>query len=148
MRKKDKTLATEPVSRKDAISIATIRALRSRIDDLLLVKPDGSLSILTYGMLEVPLKLSEIVSVTALKDSVNSSVTLRFQDKSTTRVTLNYWPSNFVVEQCLLILALVLPMDEFFLLHRMFLSRWATRKFVQGEESFELLRIAIFDFLG
>lgn len=148
VKQSNRTLATEAVTHLSATSIAPVRSLRAKIDDLLLLKSDGGLSILTYGMLEMPLKVEHVPRILSLKDAVESSVTLCLSDRSTVRATLNHWPLSHLTEQCLLILAMVLPTDAFFLLHHAFLLKWSARRFIQGEQTFEVLCDALFDCLG
>ena len=76
IKKHDKTLAIEAPTNLSAISVAPLRSLRARIDDLLVLKVDGSLSILTYGMLEMPLKIEnsgDITNSTELREAVEKS---------------------------------------------------------------------------
>ena len=60
-----------------AISIAPVRALRANISDLLVVKPDNSLLLLTHGLHEIPLSLrnpNAFGGVLSVKDGVETSV--------------------------------------------------------------------------
>lgn len=148
IKKSDKTVRAEAPVHLSAVSVAPVRALRAKIDDLLLLKPDGSLHILTYGLLVMPLQLESPTKIVSLKDAVESSVTFCLDDRRTIRAALSYWPTSHLAEQCFQILAMVLPTDAFFSLHHAFLLRWSAKRFVQSEQTFDLLRDTVFDYLG
>lgn len=141
--------AEEPIC-LSAVSAAPIRALRFRIQDLLVLEPDGSLILLTHGTEVVPLRIegahaSQIVS---LKDPLDSSVTVCYQDGTSARTTIKLTPRGSLTVQVLQILSTVLPRDEFFSVHHDFLLRWARTGFNQTDEvSFPALRSAIYAFL-
>ena len=115
-----------------AISIAPVRALRANISDLLVVKPDNSLLLLTHGLHEIPLSLrnpNAFGGVLSVKDGVETSVSLQFANKSTTRMTINLVPKDTLTHQALLLLSLSLPGDFFFAFHYRFLLKWSLKNY-------------------
>jgi anaphase-promoting complex subunit 1 len=143
-------VAEEPV-RISAISAAPIHAVRWHLADLLIVKPSGSLSILAHGIREIPLRLegSQYPSnIHLLKDSIHSSVTLCSRDGSQTRVAIKMSPQGDLTHSLLRVMSSVLPADEFFILHHLFLLQWSQVGFNGGDlATFDALRSAIYSFL-
>ncbi|KAI0688498.1 hypothetical protein BC835DRAFT_1284508 [Cytidiella melzeri] len=148
LKTKEKRVVTDAVVQIPAISAASLKILRPGIEDLLIVKPDRTLAILTYGLHELPLQVHTGGEAVGLKAAVESSVSIRWKDQEASRTTVNLLPAVPHVQQLLLLLAMVLPLAEFFSLHHTFLLKWSVRKFSQDEEAFEDLCSAIFDFLG
>ena len=139
------------VFRLPAVSIAHVRGVRFRIYDLLVLKPDGSFSLLTHGKREMPLQLQGEVprSVMTLESPVDSSVTLRCRTDPHTRLTLRLSPKGGLMSQCLLTMSMVLPADEFFSLHHRFLLEWSSVSFSQSSDtSFKAFCSAIYIYLG
>ena len=97
-------IALSPSIRLNALAIAPVRAIRHNVFDLLQVKSDGSLSLLTHGIYELPIRLKgtagarvavpEAGQILSLKDGIESSVTLCLRGGTSTRLTLNLYPSD------------------------------------------------------
>ncbi|KIP09445.1 hypothetical protein PHLGIDRAFT_102877 [Phlebiopsis gigantea 11061_1 CR5-6] len=139
------------VFRLPAVSIAPIRIVRFRIYDLLIIKPNGSFSLLTHGTREMPLRLQGEVpqTVVSLENPVDSSVTLRRPGDSHLRTTLRLSPKGVLTSQCLQTMAMVLPVDEIFTLHHRFLLEWSATSFSQSDDtSFKAFCSAIYSYLG
>ncbi|KAI0087606.1 hypothetical protein BDY19DRAFT_1058080 [Irpex rosettiformis] len=146
---KEKRVVAEAPVQVIAVSVAAMKILRPGIDDLLLVKPDGTLAVLSYGYHEFPLDAQMTGAISGLKAGVESSVALsRRHVLESTRVTINLLPIIPHVQQVLLTLAMVLPLTEFSVLHHRFLSRWSTRRYAQDEETLDDICGAIVGFLG
>lgn len=115
-----------------AISIAAVRVCRFNVHDLLLIKPNHSLVLLTHGLREIPVQLRTpgvLNGVLALKDGVKSSVTVSFVNGSTTRITVDLTPKDKLTQEALLLLSLTLPADLFFTLHHKFLHNWSLKDY-------------------
>lgn len=129
----------------DAVSVASIRATRREIGDMLVVKSDGSVSIFMHGLQEVPLQLRLaqprnldsasrpadvlIRSVISTKWTCVSSVTLTCNGGESYRGCFDMLPRDPLVYQALRVLALVLPKEEAFDVHRKFLQTWSPHHF-------------------
>ncbi|KAF5392460.1 hypothetical protein D9757_002247 [Collybiopsis confluens] len=145
-----------PLRKITAVSTAVVKGMRAGIWDLLLVKPGGALSLLTHGMYEIaltpvlpklessndgdtmfgvegsgPLSTSTSPHIVSVSSEVSSVALVAFlmSDGSTTYATSNYLPTNLLTIQALQVLALCLPPDVCFLLHRRFLQNWARENF-------------------
>ncbi|EGN94861.1 hypothetical protein SERLA73DRAFT_114320 [Serpula lacrymans var. lacrymans S7.3] len=135
-------------------SITSIIATRANTWDLLTVKSDHTLSILTHGLFEVPLQLqlppsdadlgqthmtpSVLESVAAVKDACLSSVTVMLQGGEIFRTRVCLIPNDQLVNQCLQTLALVLPAELSFNLHHTFLKVWSSER-LRAYENTEFL---------
>ncbi len=150
------TLGIEPCMCLSATSVAPIKATRPTVLDLLVLKADGSLGLLTHGLSELPLTLVSPHAETApipsdillLKDPLETSVTLCFNDKKTARISLSLAPTFHLTRQCLHMFAMVLPPEPSFQFHYLFLLRWSDKGFVNSSASFDALREATYDILG
>ena len=132
-----------------------MRIMRSNVDDLLVVEPNGTLTVLTHGLREYnastvgitgivphivprpPVGAMEVDSsstpiltnrVVALKDPIHSAVTIELLDGSKSRVSIDFTPKDLLTKQCLEVLALTLPADWYFGLHLTFTDAWRTRR--------------------
>ena len=155
-------MGIQPLMRLPALAVTTIRATRDFIADLLLLKPDGNLSLLIHGTFELPLSLRLPVlregrfingpdksHVVGLAHPVYSSVSLQLSDGTTVRVSLDLIPRDHLVSDCLLMLSFVLPPDMFFALHRDFIAKWAEKdySFIIGAE-FKIFETSLLQTLG
>jgi anaphase-promoting complex subunit 1 len=145
---KNKEGASRQPIKLRAISVAAMKILRTGIQDILIVKPDGTLAIIAYSLRELPLLAETKGKITGLEAAVESSVTMRAEGQSPIRVTVNLVPAASYVQQMLSLLATVLPELEFYTLHHAFLLKWSARQFSQDENTFEDLCSAILGFLG
>lgn len=150
-------LKLSPCMRLNALAVAPVKALRFNVYDLLVLKTDGSLSILTHGVSELPLRLRPVGTLSAppasnelvsLKDGLESSVTLCLTEERSIRISLDMSPAPGLTQECLLMLAMVLPKDVFFWFHHRFLLAWSEFDFVNGPPSFTALRQTIYKTLG
>ena len=145
----------EPCMRLSATSIAPIKATRPSVLDLLVLKPDGSLGLLTHGPSELPLALvpscpgaqPACTEILTLKDPLESSVTLCLRNGAATRISLDLFPTFHLTRQCLLMSSMILTPDIFFKFHHLFLLRWSKKGFTNGMTSFDALREAIYELL-
>lgn len=134
-----------------AISAVTIKSTRELMCDLLVVKPDHQMVILTHGIRELPVEVhvpSSGVShddvsmdidighlhidhggIVSVEDSVDSSATVHFEDGWCSRATFNLMPLDELTYQSLLIMSHTLPADVCFELHKTFIQIWSTRSF-------------------
>jgi anaphase-promoting complex subunit 1 len=147
-------LKAAPLSQMSSISAISMRATRDSIWDLLVVKPDHSLTILSHGLREIPLEIQRESStntfddtvmevdadlsgdifsipiilhkaVISVQDAVFSSCTLVFDDGSKSRTTIDLVPQDALTCQSLQVLALTLPPEHSFALHAAFLKLWS-----------------------
>lgn len=141
-RQDDGTLKVDPMSTLPALSVAPIRATRLTVLDLLLVKPNNTLVLLTHGLREIRLKPEiplevkgdlmsidgfpsrEIVSVS---DPCGSSISAVFGDGSSARASINLAPQDDLTHRCFQILAMALPTELAFSLRLKFLHLWSER---------------------
>ncbi|KAG6853861.1 hypothetical protein C0991_000622 [Blastosporella zonata] len=142
----DNTLKAIPLTHIPAISVASLRATRDNIWDLLVVKPDHQLAIRTHGIHELPIELCtsspsidnsslridprrtppiDHGPIIAVHSGYFSTAVVTFFDGWKERVTIDLVPHDSLVSQCMQILSLSLPSDYMFALHSMFLHRWS-----------------------
>ncbi|EMD33332.1 hypothetical protein CERSUDRAFT_142277 [Gelatoporia subvermispora B] len=147
----DEGLRITPLATQSAKAVVSVRATRFTVYDLLVLRQNGTLHILTHGLKELPIALERPRSidsrsspsietdhslrpiltpgeVVGLKDAVESSLTLRLSDGSEARSSLNLIPQDDLTLQCILMLTLILPADEAFALHERFLRSWCALK--------------------
>jgi anaphase-promoting complex subunit 1 len=166
-------LKVAPLSQMSAISAISIRATRDNVWDLLVVKPDHSLCILSHGLREIPLSIQRdtptdtfddtgmevdadlgggVVSapvilhkaVVAVQDAVFSSCTLVFDNCSKSRTTIDLVPQDALTCQSLQVLALTLPADHSFALHAAFLKLWSLHGLItSADDQFEYFNAAL-----
>ncbi|EPQ55810.1 hypothetical protein GLOTRDRAFT_138586 [Gloeophyllum trabeum ATCC 11539] len=156
--------------RTKGISIASILATRAEVLDLLVLKSDNQLTLLTHGVHEVAIRVTDPLfdnlamnmspppgppsappgrKIVSLRDSVISSVELLFDDQSAARVTIRLYPNDTLTKLCLKTLTLTLPVDYTFALHRRFLQNWSTRGFSSSDDTeFECFVEALFVTFG
>ncbi|TCD69009.1 Anaphase-promoting complex subunit 1 [Steccherinum ochraceum] len=156
-RNENKMATVQLHSRSRAIAIATVQTNHLGPPEMLVVRPDHTLTLMMHGTYELPLHFANSFPaqaikagavVTSLVNAWGSSVTLGFQNGTSGRLSLGFRTMNLLTDQCLCILALVLPSDFFFALHARYLHRWSQHLFAQSEESFEALMAALYDVLG
>jgi len=141
----DGRMKAEPKKTLPAISITPIHATRPNIWDLLVVKPNREISIMTHGIYELPVTFAlqgsihpntvptpnphgRIASVT--NDSGCSMfTTFTFDDGWSCHDIVDLFPQDLLTQQALQILAHSLPPDLAFKLHRLFYLAWAQKSF-------------------
>ncbi|KAI0074880.1 hypothetical protein K474DRAFT_1600790 [Panus rudis PR-1116 ss-1] len=166
MVKRESRVVTNLHARLTASSVAAVRITRGFIYDLLLLRPDKTLTVLTHGIREVPIHITNIPDVnqddidvfmpppslpsviSSLKNATTNSVTLSFAHNRETRVTFDLLPRDILTKQCLIMLAMILPDQIFFDIHREFLFRWSKIEYSpDGDDQFEVLTNTILDAL-
>lgn len=134
----DNMMRVKPHSRMPGISAISIRATRFNVWDLLVVKPQGTLALLTHGIREIPIEVTHSPGiknvatvdhgrVVAVQDSALSSTTFVFQDGYKARANIELYPRDTLTTECLLLLALTITPEASFTLHRKFIQKWAKR---------------------
>ncbi|KAJ7055665.1 hypothetical protein C8F01DRAFT_1319594 [Mycena amicta] len=114
----DDALEVKHVWDVPALAAVALRITRPNVWDLLVLKPDHQLVVLTHGMRELPIQLQ-------VKDS-HPTTTMHVDPPPSTirreyRLCLDLPPTDLLVNQTLQILALMIPGDVFFELHQTFL---------------------------
>lgn len=139
----DNLLKVIPVSEFPAIAVASLRMTRNNVWDLLILKPDHHLAILTHGTYELPLQFKNTTfedytcvnvasspghgKVVSLQAGSFSSVVVGFEDGWNESTVIDLVPQDDLTCRSLQILALTLPSDIFFALHQLFLEIWSSR---------------------
>jgi anaphase-promoting complex subunit 1 len=141
-----------PLSQTSAISIASLRATRDTIYDLLVLKPDNRLVLFAQGLHELrieaksePKKKDGIETgagydsqptasvldrkIVSLRDPVRSSVVLAFADDSESCTFLDFVPKDPLTLRALYCLSAPMSADAFFALHGTFLTLWSASGF-------------------
>ncbi|KAI0633465.1 hypothetical protein C8Q77DRAFT_789189 [Trametes polyzona] len=128
-------LRVRPKSHIPASAISPIIATRDGIADLLILRPNGSVSLLTHGTCELSLdvKLPDAPEadsvhpprVVGFSHALRNAVSLVLADGSSVRVSLDLTLQDLLVKDILYMLALTLPADMFFALHRSLLLKWS-----------------------
>lgn len=150
----DRSMLVTPLHEFSALSTTSLRATRATVWDLLVVKPDGQLSLMTHGLCEIPVQvcdplersLDTVVLDThvsslnlrhgpfiAASDSLWGTTTLTYQDGSRTQVTFDLSPLDRLVVDCFHLLALILPTEVTFPIHRLFLENWSAKAWSTSE---------------
>ncbi|KAF9073847.1 hypothetical protein BDP27DRAFT_1215348 [Rhodocollybia butyracea] len=145
-----------------AVASAIFRGTRFNIWDLIVVKPDGKLSLFTHGTYEIalsavvpndpytypPKPTPEVVSIVSEACTPDLTAFL-MSDGRTTYTASNYYALDTLTAHALQVLALCLPSDTCFLLHRHFLQNWAWQSFnvIHGVE-FECFTAALYAVFG
>ncbi|OSD04091.1 hypothetical protein PYCCODRAFT_1364791 [Trametes coccinea BRFM310] len=140
-------LRIQPLAPMRARAVSAISATRDRILDLLVLKPDGSLTLLTHGIYELPLnvqlparatlaqaaQLSQERQIVGFSHPLKSAVTLELSDGASCRISLDLTSQDNLVKELLLMLALTLPAEPFFNLHATLLRKWAATGYSYAE---------------
>ncbi|KAF9219333.1 hypothetical protein BS17DRAFT_740882 [Gyrodon lividus] len=140
-----KTVLCTYLTTIDAVSVVPVGATRKEIWDLLAVKADGTVSIFTHGLRELPIHLRlaqawnanetgtpstvPITDVTSVKWGCVSSVALLCAGGEEYRGKFDMIPRDRLVNQALQALSLIVPIKEAFDLHRCFLEAWSQHYF-------------------
>jgi anaphase-promoting complex subunit 1 len=150
-----------------ALAIVNVRALRPESNDLLVLRPDHSLFLMSgfeyYGVAvardlsnhESPLHLvwagdegqQGVLKVETLHQAVGSQVTL-VADSKIYSVSFNLAPSNVLTSNVLDVLRYALPPDKWNLVRRRQLSLWMSKGSPKGVTELDCLWTALFEFLG
>ena len=150
-----------------ATSVAPVRSTRPTVKDLLLVKPDGSLSILTHGMRQISIKPCEKSTQWAtyeMKVDVGSRSTspkvARVEERTESCATfvtesgenmygsIAFSPPDILVHRCFEVLAMALPPEFTFAIRLEFLHLWHEQGlFTIGDTVLICFRRALFKVL-
>lgn len=141
----NKTVACSYLTTIDAVSVVPVGATRKEIWDLLAVKSDGSMTIFTHGLQQLPIVLGSpqpgnagsaernvpipITGITSIKSACVSSVTLLCAGGETYRGKFDMLPRDRLVNQALQVLSLIIPTKDAFTMHLEFLRTWSLRNF-------------------
>ncbi|PFH49996.1 hypothetical protein AMATHDRAFT_62013 [Amanita thiersii Skay4041] len=133
---KDKTLKVQQLEDrlKSVVSATHLRATRYYVWDLLIVKPDNTLMVLTHGTCQVPISLQEVRKtadsvvdhgkIVKVQNTCMSTVIVTYEDGYKSRATIDLAPRDLLTSSCLQILTMTLPSEIGFILHRNFLEQW------------------------
>ncbi|KAF8990247.1 hypothetical protein BDQ17DRAFT_1372131 [Cyathus striatus] len=155
----DKKMKVGPEPSFPGISATSVCATRGSFRDLLLIKPDGRLSLLVHGICEVPVVLKEALShgmrpqnvdsrhsrVVCVEESHSSTVTLAYEDGRRAVASFDLSPTDQLTKDCLQALSAVLPGSIMFPLHMLFLEYWSKHNFSTADVTeFECFRRALY----
>lgn len=153
----DRTMEVTPTIEMPALSATSLRATRGNVWDLLVVKPFGLLTVFTHGLNEIPVQVQDSdkasgeglememymdVSIDYLghhgqivsaSESQWGTTTLAYEDGYKTSVTFDIFPEDKLVIECFQLLALILPTEITFEIHRLFLEKWSSRAWSTAE---------------
>ncbi|KAI0829732.1 hypothetical protein BC628DRAFT_1408561 [Trametes gibbosa] len=147
-------------SRMEARAISSVTATREKVADLLLLKPDGSLSLLTHGTRELPLVLQlpailandeprQELRIYGFSHALANAVSLTLSNGSALRVSLDLTMQDSLVKDILYMLALTIPPEPFFALHHSLLARWSQTAYSTAEGiELELFQEALWEILA
>ncbi|KDR78406.1 hypothetical protein GALMADRAFT_224779 [Galerina marginata CBS 339.88] len=144
----DRTMEVTPMTEIPALSATSLRATRGNVWDLLVVKPFGQLVIFTHGLCEIPVEIqqqkyntpkdghnmdvdtsgidpSNHGQIIFAQDSQWGTTTLVHEDGWKSRVTFDIFPQDKLVIEAFQLLALIMPNDITFNIHRLFLEKWS-----------------------
>ncbi|THH30259.1 hypothetical protein EUX98_g3917 [Antrodiella citrinella] len=152
----NKMVSVQVHSRLKALSFAPILATRYTASDLVILKPNLTLSLLMQGTRELPImlhysaadaRLGDSFKVVSLRDGFGDTLTVCLQSGVHQRITLDLKPRHLLTDQCLTMMALLLPSDAFFALHVRFLQKWAHRGYKQTPNAFAAFVAALYEIL-
>lgn len=151
-----------------ATSVAPVRSTRPTVKDLLLVKPDGSLGILTHGMRQINIqpyagnaqRASHEMPVEVESRSTTNLKVVRVEERTESRATfvtesgekmygsLAFSSPDILVHRCFEVLAMSLPSELTFTIRLEFLHLWHEQGlFTIGDTVFVCFRRALFNVL-
>ncbi|KAF8515724.1 hypothetical protein BU17DRAFT_51474 [Hysterangium stoloniferum] len=133
------TLRLYPPMHIPALSAVAVSALRSTILDLLIVKPDNTLAIFTHGTRLADDGASDISmrslvdkeKIVKLSEPLHASVTVHFEDGSTTRTKMECVPHDQLTGKCFWVLSFALMGQRAFDLQRLWLAKWSAVEAVE-----------------
>ncbi|KAF4611458.1 hypothetical protein D9613_003815 [Agrocybe pediades] len=151
----DRSSEVRPVAEIPALSATSIRATRGNVWDLLVVKPFGQLSLFTHGVREIPIDIRNghsalnLGPVDRVQDTKWGTTTLVYQNGQLSQVTFDIFPQDKLVIECFQLIALILPADTAFEIHRLFLDLWSTQAWATSENvEFQCLSSALYTVFG
>jgi anaphase-promoting complex subunit 1 len=159
----DDMMKADQISQFPAIATVSIRATREWVWDLLVLKPDHRLILLTHGLREVPIEVVENQASPADSSGMDididgntnpivhmsrvamCSVAVTFANGRKARLDLSLNPNDLLTVECLAVFAQCLTADASFILHYAFLDRWSQRGLSSVEDvQFSCLTDAIY----
>ena len=151
-----------------ATSVAPVRSTRPTVNDLLLVKPDGSLGILTHGMRQINIQPCagnkqhapyEMLTDPCPRSTAKLKV-VRVEERTESRATfvtesgekmygsLTFSSPDILVHRCFEVLAMALPSELTFAIRLEFLHLWHEQGlFTIGDTVLVCFRRALFNTL-
>lgn len=142
----DRTTQVTPLAEMHALSAASVRATRANVWDLLVVKPEGELSLIVQDLRQIPVHLHSSPELSATNTEVDMSVdhhdhgmissvsdafwgnvTLLYEDGCKSTATFDIFPQDKLVTECFQLLALTLPSEVTFEIRQVFLEKWCDR---------------------
>ncbi|KAF8954432.1 hypothetical protein BDZ97DRAFT_1928284 [Flammula alnicola] len=168
----DRTMFVTPISEIPALSATSLRATRGNVWDLLVVKPHGQLSLLTHGLCEIPVQvqyqpekvqgkgeLDMDISISPeqgphgqvvfAQEAQWGTTTLIHEDGWKSQITFDLCPLDKLVIECFQLLALILPPELTFEIHRLFLEKWSAMTWSTAENvEFECFSSSLYAVFG
>ncbi|PPQ90258.1 hypothetical protein CVT25_013083 [Psilocybe cyanescens] len=168
----DRTMEVTPTMEIPALSATSLRATRGNVWDLLVVKPFGHLSLYTHGLSEIPVQLQQNNrasgeedlemgmdmpigylgphgQVVSASESQWGTTTLTYEDGYRSCVTFDIFPEDKLVIECFQLLALILPTEITFEIHRLFLEKWSACSWSTAENvEFECFSTSLYTIFG
>lgn len=151
-----------------ATSVAPVRSTRPTVKDLLLVKPDGSLGVLTHGIREISIeprmgspqrtpsemevdvcsRSTTSLKVTRVEERTESSATFVMDNGEKMYGSLVFSSPDILVHRCFEVLAMALSSDLAFAIRLEFLYLWHEQGlFTIGDTVLVCFRRALFKIL-
>ena len=153
-----------------ACAATSLRATRKNVWDLLVVKPLGELSLLTHGLCDLPITVrhaSELDNnemdldqslfsepedhgiIVSVQEAQWGTTVLTYKDGWESRITLDIYAQDVLVAECFQLLALIIPADVSFALHRAFLENWSAQWWSTAENvEFKCFSSALYAVFG
>jgi anaphase-promoting complex subunit 1 len=147
-----------------AAAIARVISTRPRIFDALVVQPDGTVILLAQGGSAVGFHLIQPTStsngeskspriahgpIVGIRDERWSQLTLVYTDGWDERIDMDLCPKSKLVNECMQMLAFVIPQEEYFLLHMDLINQWSSKGRVPDPEiELDAFRSALYALLG
>ncbi|KAF8885664.1 hypothetical protein BD779DRAFT_1533052 [Infundibulicybe gibba] len=144
----DGVMKANLITQIPAVCAVSICATRKKIWDLLIVKPDYSFAILTHGLCELDVGVSQARlresstggkadmnitgvhgKVVSIHNHAASSVVLVFEDGWKAQTAINLIPRDPLTNECLVRILPLLSSSDAFKFHRLFLHRWHMHNF-------------------
>lgn len=134
----DRTVQVSLVTVMSGLSAVSLRATRDNVWDLLVLKQNRELVLLTHGLQELPIQLRSAQElpklgsidrkphslIASIKEAFWGTVTLSYEDGWQSLVTFDIFPQSKLVIECFQLLALTLPNEVTFEIRRLFLEKW------------------------
>ena len=168
--KEDRTMEVMLQTKMPACAATSLRATRKNVWDLLVVKPQGELSLLTHGLYELPMTVrqtSELENsrmdvdhslfsepedhgiIVSVQEAQWGTTVVTYKDGWKSRITLDIYAQDVLVAECFQLLALILPADVSFALHCAFLENWSAQWWsIAGNVEFGCFTSALYAVFG